>query len=91
MTSIPVKELIWRVYLKYSRYVNGPSIKTSNPDRTKKYVKNVQRQKRKSTKYYHELKDFFHEEYHTKEKGIKMLAKEHCTTAMQMRGMLEFL
>jgi hypothetical protein len=91
MTSIPVKELIWRVYLKYSRYVNGPSIKTSNPDRTKKYVKNVQRQKRKSTKYYHELKDFFHEEYHTKEKGIKMLAKEHCTTEMQMRGMLEFL
>lgn len=91
MTSIPVKELIWRVFLKYSRYVNGPSIKTTNPDRTKKYVKSVQRQKRKDTKFYHELKQIFYDEYHTQEKGIKMLAKEYSMTDMQMRGMLQFL
>ena len=91
MTSIPVKELIWRVFLKYSKYGNGPSIKTTNSDRTKKYVKSIQRQKRKDTKFYNELKHFFHDEYHIKEKGIKYLAKEYNMTNTQMRVMLQFL
>jgi len=81
--------MIWRTYLKYGK--TGPVLTKCDENRRRLYVQKDRKELRKTTERYRYLKDFFYEEYHAKEKGIKVIAKEMDLTYTQTRCLLEFL
>jgi len=86
---IPTSQLIWRLFLKYGS--SGPVLKKQDSNRRRIYVQKKQKDLRKTTSRYFILQKLFFEEYVTREKGLKHLAKEYNLTYTEVRGLIEFL
>ena len=86
---LPISQMIWRVFLKYGN--KGPVLTKQDNNRRRIYKQKTQKTLRKTTKRYLELKKIFSDEYLVKEKGIKIIAKEHNLTYTETRGLLGFL